>query len=67
MRFNLLFHCFFISSLEGTTLKVQAQPSNDYHHHEEEESYICTVRQNVKLHNIMLPPTLKGEVSDQSL
>lgn len=47
-------------NLFRTTLKVQAQPSNDYHHHEEEESYICTVRQNVKLHNIMLPPTLKG-------
>uniref|UniRef100_A0ABM5GDD3 Adenylate cyclase type 10 n=1 Tax=Pogona vitticeps TaxID=103695 RepID=A0ABM5GDD3_9SAUR len=26
----------------------------------ESESYICTIRQNVKLHNIMLPPTLKG-------
>ncbi|XP_044295320.1 adenylate cyclase type 10 [Varanus komodoensis] len=28
--------------------------------HGESESYICTIRQNVKLHNISLPPTLKG-------
>ncbi|XP_066480624.1 adenylate cyclase type 10 [Tiliqua scincoides] len=40
-----------------TALKVQAhQPCKSH----EEESYICTIRQNVKLHNIMLPPTLKG-------
>uniref|UniRef100_A0ACB8FZT2 Uncharacterized protein n=1 Tax=Sphaerodactylus townsendi TaxID=933632 RepID=A0ACB8FZT2_9SAUR len=31
----------------------------------EEVSYICTVRQNVKLHNIMLPPTLKGVALSQ--
>ncbi|XP_077175485.1 adenylate cyclase type 10-like isoform X2 [Paroedura picta] len=27
---------------------------------EQTPSYICTITQNVKLHNIMLPPTLKG-------
>ncbi|XP_048338489.1 adenylate cyclase type 10 [Sphaerodactylus townsendi] len=26
----------------------------------ESDQYICTIKQNVKLHNIMLPPTLKG-------
>ncbi|KAL8183583.1 UNVERIFIED_CONTAM: hypothetical protein K2H54_046402, partial [Gekko kuhli] len=40
-----------------TTLKPQGSKLLD---NEERTSYICTIRQNVKLHNIMLPPTLKG-------
>ncbi|KAM6453968.1 adenylate cyclase type 10 [Liasis olivaceus] len=39
-----------------TVLKTQASKIFE----EETESYICTVRQNVKLTTIMLPPTLKG-------
>ncbi|XP_025029972.1 adenylate cyclase type 10 [Python bivittatus] len=38
-----------------TVLKTQASKIFE----EETESYICTVRQNVKLTTIMLPPTLK--------
>ncbi|XP_053102677.1 adenylate cyclase type 10 isoform X2 [Hemicordylus capensis] len=38
-------------------LKAQASKSPE---NKEEDLYICTIRQNVKLHNIMLPPTLKG-------
>ncbi|XP_062989255.1 adenylate cyclase type 10 [Elgaria multicarinata webbii] len=41
-----------------TTTVLKTQDSQDLDN--EKESYICTIRQNVKLHNIMLPPTLKG-------
>ncbi|XP_063155965.1 adenylate cyclase type 10 [Candoia aspera] len=41
-----------------TTTVLKTQTSKNFE--EETESYICTVRQNVKLTAIMLPPTLKG-------
>ncbi|XP_061440500.1 adenylate cyclase type 10 isoform X2 [Rhineura floridana] len=41
-----------------TTTALKAQSSQTLQ--SEAESYICTIKQNVKLHNIMLPPTLKG-------
>ncbi|KAH0618203.1 hypothetical protein JD844_017209 [Phrynosoma platyrhinos] len=40
-----------------TTVLKNQDPKNV---NSEDESYICTIRQNVKLHSIMLPPTLKG-------
>nr|XP_056700692.1 adenylate cyclase type 10-like [Euleptes europaea] len=42
-----------------TTTLLKSQDSNTTGNREADE-YICTVKQNVKLHNIMLPPTLKG-------
>ncbi|KAL8178120.1 UNVERIFIED_CONTAM: hypothetical protein K2H54_030251 [Gekko kuhli] len=41
-----------------TTAILKSQESNALENDETEE-YICTVKQNVKLHNVMLPPTLK--------
>ncbi|XP_033006969.1 adenylate cyclase type 10 [Lacerta agilis] len=38
-----------------TALKTQTSMTS-----RESDSYICTITQNVKMHNIMLPPTLKG-------
>ncbi|CAI5776518.1 adenylate cyclase type 10 [Podarcis lilfordi] len=38
-----------------TALKTQTSRTS-----RESDSYICTITQNVKMHNIMLPPTLKG-------
>ncbi|XP_042318263.1 adenylate cyclase type 10 [Sceloporus undulatus] len=41
-----------------TTTVLKSQESKNLN--SEAESYICTIKQNVKLHSIMLPPTLKG-------
>nr|XP_060630310.1 adenylate cyclase type 10 [Anolis sagrei ordinatus] len=41
-----------------TTTVLKSEESKNLE--SENESYICTIRQNVKLHSIMLPPTLKG-------
>ncbi|XP_060089030.1 adenylate cyclase type 10-like [Heteronotia binoei] len=43
-----------------TTALLKPQNSKSLENNVSEEEYICTVKQNVKLHNIMLPPTLKG-------
>ncbi|XP_054826105.1 adenylate cyclase type 10-like [Eublepharis macularius] len=42
------------------TTRVLSPEECELLENEEKGSYICTVKQNVKLHDIMLPPTLKG-------
>nr|XP_056717177.1 adenylate cyclase type 10-like [Euleptes europaea] len=42
-----------------TTTTLKPQESKLFENNEK-LSYICTVRENVKLHNILLPPILKG-------
>ncbi|XP_054836317.1 adenylate cyclase type 10-like [Eublepharis macularius] len=42
-----------------TTVVLKPQDSTNVDYSESDE-FICTVKQNVKLHNIMLPPILKG-------
>ncbi|XP_026511379.1 adenylate cyclase type 10-like [Terrapene carolina triunguis] len=44
----------FTNAIKVIPSKTESLSSSD------NELYICTIRQNVKLQNIMLPPTLKG-------
>ncbi|KAM9129108.1 adenylate cyclase type 10 [Pangshura tecta] len=44
----------FTHAIKATPSKTESLSSSD------NDLYICTIRQNVKLQNIMLPPTLKG-------
>ncbi|XP_065266003.1 adenylate cyclase type 10 [Emys orbicularis] len=44
----------FTNAIKVIPYKTESLSSSD------NELYICTIRQNVKLQNIMLPPTLKG-------
>ncbi|XP_050818934.1 adenylate cyclase type 10 [Gopherus flavomarginatus] len=44
----------FTNAIKAIPSKTESLSSSD------NDLYICTIRQNVKLQNIMLPPTLKG-------